>query len=579
MASDTAATIKIEVTADTTNAQKGLDSAGKAAGSFSDTFKATFGGVLSAGLIDKATSAIWDFGKTSVDAAANDAKAQAVLAQTLKNSAGATDAQVAATESSITAMSKHSAVADDDLRPALGNLVRATGDVTKSQDLLQIALDASAGTGKDLQSITLAMGKAAQGSTGGLSKLGIATKDASGAALTADQVFANMAKTFKGDAGVAADSAAGKMANAKIQFGEFQEQVGGYLIPVLAQLASFFTNTLLPAISGLADWVANNKDVILAAFIGFGTVVGAVVVPAFVAWAIAAGTAAIATLAAAAPFIAIGVAVAAVALVIIKNWDSILAALQFVWNWVSDNWPLLLAILLGPFGFLVGWVIQNWDSILNALSALWRWISANWPLLLDILLGPFGFIVGWVIQNWGQITAALSATWSWIKSTWSTIQGLLTAPFTAAFDAIKGAFNSLKGFIQDGVNAIAGMWDKMTSGIKGAYNAVARAWNAVHISVPGVSILGHEVIPGFDFGLPHLPLWARGAYLTSPTLGVLGEAGPEFAAPESLLRQLIRQETGRSGPAVVVQNATFASDIDVESFMRRVAWVARTEGL
>jgi hypothetical protein len=97
--------------------------------------------------------------------------------------------------------------------------------VTKSQELLQVAVDASAGTGKDLSSITLAMGKAAQGSTGGLEKLGVATKGAHGEALTADQVFANMAKTFKGDAATAADTR--PVVNAKIQFGEFQE-IGSY---------------------------------------------------------------------------------------------------------------------------------------------------------------------------------------------------------------------------------------------------------------------------------------------------------------------------------------------------------------
>ena len=469
-----------------------------------------------------AVDKVVEFGKASIDAAAEDAKAQAILAQTLKNTAGATDAQVASTEKAITAMSKHYAVADDDLRPALGNLVRATGDVTKSQDLMQVALDASAGTGKDLNTITLAMGKAAQGSTGGLQKLGIATKDAAGHTLTADQVFANMAATFKGEAGAAADSTAGKMANAKIQFGEFQEQIGTYLLPVIGTLASFFTDTLIPAISGLSDWVAQHKDLILAAFIGFATVVAAVVIPAFITWAITAGAAAIATLAAAAPFIALGVVIAGVALLIIHNFDTIKAVAETVWN-----------------------------AVLGTIKTVWNWVHDNWPLLLAIITGPIGLAVLAITRHWDDIKAGATAVWQWIKD---------------KFNDLVSFFTGLPGRLS---KTFAGMWDGILNAFRSVINGVIDLWNKLHFTLPKIDLGPLGSIGGGTVGVPSIPHLAQGGLMTSSGL-VFAHAG-EVITPAPA--------AARSGPVVHIENASFSDQVDVDVFMARVAWSARTRKL
>src|SRR5215471_15125741 len=99
-----------------------------------------------------AVDKVVEFGKASLDAAAEDAEAQAMLATTMKDVQGATDAQVASVEKWITKASKQYAIADDQLRPAFATLERATKDASSAQELMQIAMDASAGTGKDLAS-------------------------------------------------------------------------------------------------------------------------------------------------------------------------------------------------------------------------------------------------------------------------------------------------------------------------------------------------------------------------------------------------------------------------------------------
>lgn len=468
-----------------------------------------------------AVDKIVEFGKASVEAAAEDARSQAVLADTMRNSTGASDAQIKSMEKEISAFSKGAAVADDELRPAMGNLLRATGDTSKSLDLMQTALDASAATGKDLGSVTLAMGKAAQGSTAGLAKLGIETKNAKGEALTADQVFLNMANTFRNQSSDAANTAAGKMAGAKIQMQEFQEQIGGYVLPILAKLADFFTNTLLPAISGFVDWLSAHKDVVVAALIGFGVVVGAVVVPAFISWAIAAGAAAIATLAAAAPFIAIGAVIAAVAFVIIKNWDTIKSTAETAWNFV-----------------------------LGIIKGVWQWVAQNWPFLLAILLGPFGLAVGLIIKNFDTIKAGAQAAIDWITGAWGTLVGF---------------FTGLPGKI---ANAVSGMWNSILDGFRSVINGVIDLWNKLHFTLPKIDLGPLGSIGGGTIGVPTIPHLAQGGLMTGDGL-VYAHAG-EVISPAP---------AGVGGPAIHIENAHFSDGADIELLMRKATFLSQAATL
>jgi len=83
-------------------------------------------------------------------AAVEDQKAQDLLAQQLRTSTGATDAQIASMESFISASSRAFSVTDDELRPAMASLTRSTGSAEEAQKLLETALNISTATGKDL---------------------------------------------------------------------------------------------------------------------------------------------------------------------------------------------------------------------------------------------------------------------------------------------------------------------------------------------------------------------------------------------------------------------------------------------
>lgn len=156
--------------------------------------------------------------------AAEDEKAQAILANTMRKAAGATDAQVKSTEDWISAQEKAYGVSDDDLRPALGKLVAATHDVGKAQRLASLAMDISAGSGKSLEAVSAALGKAQNGNVGALSRLGIKVKDTTKdtAALQSAQLSAKAAQKAYTDAvakhGKTSDEA--KTAAAKLRLAE-----------------------------------------------------------------------------------------------------------------------------------------------------------------------------------------------------------------------------------------------------------------------------------------------------------------------------------------------------------------------
>jgi hypothetical protein len=159
-------------------------------------------------------------------AAAEDQKSQALLADQLVKTTGATTAQIRQVEEYIDVTQRATGIADDQLRPAIATLTRATGDSTKAQELLGLALDISAGSGKELETVTLALAKGVNGNVGAFTKLGIPldanivkTKDFA----AAQEV---LSKQFGGASTVAAGTFEGQMKRLNIVIGEAIESIG-----------------------------------------------------------------------------------------------------------------------------------------------------------------------------------------------------------------------------------------------------------------------------------------------------------------------------------------------------------------
>ena len=210
-----------------------------------------------------------------VKAAIEDEAAQIRLATSLKNATGATNEMIASVEKQILKTSLATGVTDEQLRPALSRLALSTGDVTKAQDLLSLALDISQATGKGLDSVANSLGKAYDGNTAALGKLGIGLSAAELKSMSFTDVQTKLSDLFGGAAAANSKTFAGRMQILKVTFDEAKESVGAKLLPIIQQLVEFVVNKVVPALSKFADYfkpitkaIEDNKEE-LTIFIDF----------------------------------------------------------------------------------------------------------------------------------------------------------------------------------------------------------------------------------------------------------------------------------------------------------------------
>jgi phage-related protein len=197
-----------------------------------------------------------------VKAAIEDEAAQIRLATSLKNATGATNDMIASVEKQILKTSLATGVADDKLRPALSRLALSTGDVTKAQDLLSLALDISQATGKGLDSVANSLGKAYDGNTAALGKLGIGLSAAELKAMSFTEVQGKLSDLFGGAAAANSKTFAGRLEVLKVTFDEAKESIGARLLPIIQQLVEFIVNKVVPALGKFADFFKPITDAI-----------------------------------------------------------------------------------------------------------------------------------------------------------------------------------------------------------------------------------------------------------------------------------------------------------------------------
>ena len=205
------------------------------------------------------------FGVDGVKAFLDDEAAAARLAKTMEN-LGLAQA-TSAVEANIDALQRQTGVADDLLRPAFDRLVRSVGSVDEANKLLALSLDVAGGTGRSLDSVVQALGKAFDGNTGGLSRLGAGLDKATLKTGDMDVITKQLADTFGGQAAVKAGTFQGQIDRVSVAFGELQESFGKAFIEGVVSNFSEGTdagdalsqtlNDLTPAVQDLARELGN----------------------------------------------------------------------------------------------------------------------------------------------------------------------------------------------------------------------------------------------------------------------------------------------------------------------------------
>lgn len=427
--------IAVKFTGDTSDLDRATD---KAERSVTGMGKGMAGGLAGlagpAAIAGAAIAGVAVVGWDLAQAAAEDEAAMAQLEQQLRQAAGASDEAVAGAEAFVSALSKSAAIADDELRPALATLATATGDTAKAQELLALATDISAGTGKDLGTVTQALAKAQLGSIGGLSKLGIATEAADGKALSLEETLAKARDTFKGAGEAAANTSAGGLKKAAIGFDEFKESIGAKLLPVLGSIGSFINDTVLPAFDKLVAWAEEEWPKIQAAI---------------------------------APDLE----------ELRAQFAEVFANITTFWNEWGDEITRIATDVVGFYikyivtelkifaavtGFVIDAVQWWWENYASKAVAIYARIVEGVLWVADKIGVAFAAI-GWIIARGIDVFMGL-------VHMWQAIRDAVARGIDFVVDVVTGLAGRITG-------AMAGIADLITRPFKAAFNAIADLWN------------------------------------------------------------------------------------------------------
>jgi hypothetical protein len=209
-----------------------------------------------------------------------------------------------------------------------------------------------------------------------------------------------------------------------IQMGEFKESVGAAVFPIVEKL--------LPAFQAMGTWISNNVGLVVTLGAVIGGIAAAVVLTnaAMAAWAAVSAVTAAINAVTAASFTALWVATGAVVIIAIIaalvalqvkfdifgkaidgikiGFNAVWGAIKYVFNWAKDNWPLLLAIITGPFGLAIAFVVKFKDDIMGVFSLIYNGIKATMGFVADVISAPFKAAFRAVASLWNNTVGKLS---------------------------------------------------------------------------------------------------------------------------------------------------------------------------
>ena len=335
---------------------------------------------------------------------------------------------------------------------------------------------------------------------------------------------------------------------------EALKPLGGWLFNTFLKPLGEWTGALVIAalktitdlLNRFGDWISEHQGIVEAFTVVIGSFMAAWgivdlavkiggIISAFAAFVTSGGlaAAAAAALGGAIAFLTspITLAIAAIAAIIaagillVRNWDTVSAKAKELWDFVKQQFE----------------AFERW---------LDRVFSADW----EYWFGIFGGVIGGFMKSVENI-------WNGIKEIFRGITAFLSGVFTGdwkkAWEGVrqifKGVFDSLVAIAKSPINIITGLVNGLVSGVVSGVNAVISALNKINVKVPDwVPKYGGK---SFGFNLskittPRIPYLATGAVIppNAPFLALMGEQknGTNLEAPESLIRKIVREESGRN---------------------------------
>jgi hypothetical protein len=475
------------------------------------------------------------------------------LSQSLKNVGADYNSLSEEIEKNLAATQKKTSFGDGEQRAALAELVSITGTYEGALEQLSIAVDLAAAKDMDLNSAATLIGRTVTGDTALLKRYGIVV----GEGATATEALTTIQERFNG----AAEAAADPLTQIKNSFGDLVEDIGSALIPMFKNIV----DAIIPIIDKVRAWMADNPKLtqtitIVAAVVGvLSTAIGSflLLLPTLAAGlgvitkllslqTIAAHAHTIALVAHAVAtkvvtaaqwlfnaammanpiglIIAAVIALIAIIVLLVKNWDKVREVAIKVWETIKEK------------------TVEVWNNIVNFFKGVWEKVSSlfkdNWDKILAILFPAVGVPV-LIARNWDKIKDYFLGLWDNIKN------------------VFKGAINWIIGLAEGFVNN----W------IKGI-NMIIGALNALKVNIPdwvpglGGKTFGVNISPVSEVQLPRL---AMGGIAMKPTVAVVGDnpAGEAIIPLDKL---------GNTGGAVnIYVSGSVISERELFSLVQRYA--------
>ena len=598
------AEINVKITSDSSQAKKDVEQTGAAVETFGQRFRATFSAVLSADLVQKVAKAVFDFGKSSVEAYENAQNVQTTFVDAMRRIPDASDATTKSLQDQATALAQVTTFSASQTKQAQATLAGfgLTGKQIKT--LTPLVQDMASKLGEDVPTAASAVGKALLGSGRGLKGLGVDFADTGTLGGNFAEIAGDLQTKVGGLSKEMGETSAGKMKIMENQVGALKVALGSGLVPVI--------EAVLPVLRPLMTFIAANAKWMTPLAVGIIAVAGAFIFLNFAVGLFMANPPVLLLLGIAAAVVAVVVVIillvkywhdiwdaikkgaAEIWAIMQQVWDDILGVIQVVWNWIKANWPLLLGILLGPIALAAALIYTYWQYIWDGLLVVWGWIQTAWNAVYGFLIAPIVTAVVAIAGFIGRIPGYFSAALGWVAGVWSTVYNAVTTPILNAANWIWGKIQAIGGWFSSVASSIAGAlsgvfnaiigpfkqaWDWINTNvigpIKGAWNGVAHALNAVHIDVhipsnPITDFL-HIAGLGFSWDPPKIPTLARG--------GLITQTGFVFAHAGEAISPIPGRAAGRSGPVVEIAHAHFSEKIDVATFGRRLAWEMKVAGV
>lgn len=547
------AELVVKVVTDTSQA-KGLDETAAKGSKFSRGL-ATASKVAAGALVAVGGAAI-----SAAKAAAEDAASQDALAQSMMKNAGASKSQIAATEDWISKMSMATGVADDELRPALSTLVRATGDVEQSQKALAVAMDVSAATGKPLKSVTDAMAKGFAGSTTSLGRLVPGLSKAALASGDMGRVMDELKDKTGGAAKAAGETAAGKMQRFTLALDETQEAAGAALLPALMKL----TDILIP----LGNWAQSHGTMFTVIAAGVAILAAAIIalnLALKIYNTIAAVTAVVskaAWLSTLGPILLVVAAIAAVIVIVVLLWKKsetfrriVLGVWAAIKKAASATAGVIRAVFNVAFAALTIYVRAYLTIFKVAFTVVRAVVKVAADVVKSIWRAVWSAVSGYVRvyasvirEVFSAIRSAASTAADWIGDRWRTLWDALKSAASGVASVLSKPFNAVKSAIDSVISAVQSLISWLGKihvpkislphipGLSRVASSVARA------GVSPVSRYAAPSMTGFGAGAAAVPLSAVGA---GPTIVIEGALDPEAVARQ--IDRIMHNHTRRIG--------------------------------